>query len=135
MISLGIQDPTHRASVYRLAKVASAYGATFFVIGTADFPLPEEALLFDTIEEAQRSLVGKFISITPDAHQDVTEYLVPEDVVYVLEGPSEGLEAIRVSTPTGEALEGPVAAAVVLHDYTFAGSGAMQLAKALGLVS
>lgn len=134
MTSLGIYNPTSRESVTSLSEVARAYGATFFIIGTADFPAPEETLLFDTIEEAQRSLVGQFVRISPDAQFDVTEYLPYDDAVFLLGGP-ESLNSIRVGTPTGAVLEGALAAAVVLHDYGFAGTGALQLAKALGLVS
>lgn len=134
MTSLGIYNPTSRESVASLSEVARAYGATFFIIGTADFPAPEETLLFDTLEEAQRALVGQFVRISPDAKNDVTEYLPYDEAVFLLGGP-ESLNSVRVGTPTGAALEGALAAAVVLHDYGFAGTGALQLAKALGLVS
>ena len=139
MTSLGIQNPTSREVVQRLAKVARAYGSTFFIIGTADFPAPEETLLFDTLAEAQRSLVGTFVRIAPRAEYDVTEYFPPEEVVFLVgesaESASDGLTTIKVATPTGEPLEDATAAAVALHDYVFAGTGALQLAKALGLVS
>jgi len=138
MLSLGIQNPTSRRAVSQLFKVARAYGATFFIVGTADYPAPEETLLFDTLEEAQRALVGQIVRINPHGKADVLEYRVPEDAIFLTGGPEtppDGLLSVRVSTPTGEALEDAVAAAVVLHDYLFAGSGALQIAKALGLVS
>lgn len=136
MIHLGIVNPTWMDTLTRLARVASAYGATFFVIGSASgLTIPEGTLRFDTLEEAQRELSGDWVRITPNQGKDMTEFLIPEEAVYVLGCRSEAITAIHVGTPMNEPLDDVSAAAVVLQDAVFAGAGARELAKALGLLS
>lgn len=136
MLHLGIVNPTYMDTLSRLARVAGAYNATFFVIGPAHgLTIPEDTLRFDTLEEAQRELAGEFVRITSDQGSEMTLTMPPQDAVYVLGSRSDGLPAIYVGTPSGEPLDDVSAAAIVLQDAAFAGSGIRELAVQLGLLS